>query len=163
VETRKPQRHGKIKTGSNLKIQRVRKFNNNVVMKNLFILIFVLLANIYTSGQTFKKGDTWVGSYQCSGNKLEFKLSIDEVQNDIVRSRFIFLGGDGVFEMIGKYSSNEFTFTGTNWINNPNQSYVTIGLHGFYLNSPDRLIGNTISKLTFTEGNECTGFYLERK
>jgi len=132
-------------------------------MKNLYVLFIVLFSSLYVSGQTFKKGDTWVGSYQCSGNKLEFKLSIDEVQNDIVRSRFIFLSGDGVFEMIGKYNNNEFTFIGTNWINNPNQSYVTLCLHGFYLNSPDRLIGNTISKLTFTEGNECTGFYLERK
>ena len=162
VETENHFAWAEKKTGSILKIQRVRKFNNYIEMKNLFILTFVLFASVYVSGQTFKKGDTWVGSYQCSGNSLEFKLLIDEVQNDIIRSRFVFLNGLGEFEMIGKYSNNEFTFLGTNWIKNPFNKYVTLGLHGFYLNSPDRLVGNTISKLTYTEGNECTGFYLER-
>jgi hypothetical protein len=133
-------------------------------MRKLFTIIFILFLSTVVNSQRnpFKKGDTWVGNYQCSGDKLDLKLIIDEVQGTIVRSRFIFLNGNGEFEMIGKYSKNEFTFLGTNWIKNPNDIYVTLGLHGFYLNSPDRFIGNTISKLTFTEGNECTGFYLER-
>ena len=132
-------------------------------MKILYFSLLLVFSSIYSNAQTFKKGETWAGSYQCGGNNLEFKLSIEEIQNDIVRSKFIFLNGDGVFEMIGKYSNNEFTFTGTNWLQNPDQGYVTIGLHGFYLSSPDRLIGNTISKLTYTEGKECTGFFLERE
>lgn len=134
----------------------------NISMKHLLVFSLFLFNFLNTNAQTFKKGDVWTGSYQCSGNKLELKLTIDEVQHDIIRSRFIFLDGLGEYEMIGKYSNNEFTFLGTNWIKNPNNSYVTLGLHGFFLNSPDRLIGNTISKLTYTEGNECTGFYLER-
>ncbi len=131
-------------------------------MKHLIIFSFLVSTFLNTNAQTFKKGETWTGYYECVGNNLDFKLTIDEVQNDIIKSRFIFLNGLGEFEMIGKYSNNEFTFLGTKWINNPNDGYVTLGLHGFYMNSPDRLIGNTISKLTFTEGNECTGFYLSR-
>jgi hypothetical protein len=91
-------------------------------MKHLLIFAFFVITFLNINAQTFKKGDTWTGSYQCSGNKLEFKLTIDEVQYDIIRSRFIFLNGLGEFEMIGKYSNNEFTFLGNNWIINPNNS-----------------------------------------
>ena len=134
-------------------------------MKNLLILATMLLIYgvSYSQNIPFKKGDKWNGSYQCSNSKIDLEISIDEVQGDIIRSRFIFLGGKGEYEMIGKLKDNEFTFMGTNWIKNPDDNFVTLGLHGFYLNSPDRLIGNLISKLTYTEGNECTGFYLEKK
>ena len=134
-------------------------------MKNLFILATMLFAYgvSYSQNIAFQKGDKWSGSYQCSNTKIDLEISIDEVQGDIIRSRFIFLGGKGEYEMIGKFKDNEFTFMGTNWIKNPGNSFVTVGLHGFYLNAPERLIGNLITKLTFTEGNECTGFYLEKK
>ena len=130
----------------------------------IFASIIITSCSVsYSQNIAFKKGDKWTGSYQCSNSKIDLEIYIDEVQGDIIRSRFILLGGKGEYEMIGKIKDNEFTFMGTNWIKNPGDSFVTLGLHGFYLNSPDRLIGNLISKLTFTEGNECTGFYLEKK
>jgi hypothetical protein len=134
-------------------------------MKKLLLLNVFILSGFLTFSQSnpFKKGDVWIGSYQCYNSELNLKIAIDEVQGEIIRSRFIFLNGDGEYEMIGKFKDNEFTFMGSNWIKNPRNSFVTLGLHGFYLNTPDRLIGNLISKLTYTEGNECTGFYLERK
>jgi hypothetical protein len=134
-------------------------------MKSFYVLAIFIVLGTYINAQNnpFKKGDVWEGRYQCSGIQLNFNLTIEEVQDGVVISKFIFLNGQGEYEMIGKYDKNEFTFTGTNWIKNPNQAYVTLGLHGFYLKTPERLIGNTISKLSFTEGNECTGFYLERK
>jgi hypothetical protein len=134
-------------------------------MKKMFLLFAFIITGFFSYSQKniFKEGDKWIGSYQCSGDKLNLEIAIDEVQDDIIKSRFIFLNGDGEYEMIGKINDNEFVFMGTNWIKNPNNHYVTLGLHGFYLKTPDRLVGNTLSKLTFTEGNECTGFYLERK
>jgi hypothetical protein len=134
-------------------------------MKKLLLLNVFILSGFFTFSQSnpFKKGDVWIGSYQCYNSELNLKIAIDEVQGEIIRSRFIFLNGDGEYEMIGKFKDNEFTFMGSNWIKNPRNSFVTLGLHGFYLNTPDRLVGNLISKLTYTEGNECTGFYLERK
>ena len=134
-------------------------------MKKLLFLNVFILSGFLTFSQSnpFKKGDVWIGSYQCYNSELNLKIAIDEVQGEIIRSRFIFLNGDGEYEMIGKFKDNEFTFMGSNWIKNPRNSFVTLGLHGIYLKTPDRLIGNLISKLTYTEGNECTGFYLERK
>jgi hypothetical protein len=134
-------------------------------MKKLLLLNVFILSGFFTFSQSnpFKKGDVWIGSYQCYNSELNLKIAIDEVQGEIIRSRFIFLNGDGEYEMIGKFKDNEFTFMGSNWIKNPRNSFVTLGLHGFYLNTPDRLVGNLISKLTYTEGKECTGFYLERK
>jgi hypothetical protein len=132
--------------------------------KLLFLNVFILYGFLtFSQRNPFKKGDVWIGSYQCYNSELNLEIAIDDVQGEIIRSRFIFLNGDGEYEMIGKFKDNEFTFMGSNWIKNPSDNFVTLGLHCFYLKTPGRLIGNLISKLTYTEGNECTGFYLERK
>ena len=136
-------------------------------MKTLiFLFASVLIATIsIAQNQTknpFNQGDVWVGYYECRGNKLVLKLTIEEVQGSIVRSKFIFLNGNGSFDLIGKFENNEFTFNSSQWDRNPG-GYVTLGMHGFFLANPDRLIGNTISKLTYTEGNECTGFSLTKQ
>lgn len=90
------------------------------------------------------------------------KLVIEEVQGNIIRAKYVFLDGKGSFGLIGKYENNEFTFHPTKWIKHP-ENYVTLGLHGYYLSDPKRLIGNTFGILTYSEGGECTGFHLEKQ
>jgi hypothetical protein len=134
---------------------------NNMKKLLTFILIGFINLSIYSQINPFHKGDVWVGNYECYGEKLDFKLVIKEVQGNTIISTFKFKDENGSFGLIGNLANNEFTFQSTHWIKKP-IGYVTLGLHGFYLENPTRLIGNTISKLTYTEGNECTGFYLEK-
>ena len=137
-------------------------------MKKLIFLSFlVCLAVLQSHGQNrkngpFKKGDVWVGTYECAGEKYEMKLNILEAQKGIIRSSFVFRNNTGSYEVIGQIKNNEFTFNSVLWEKNPT-NYTTLGMHGFYLEGPDRLVGSTISKLTFSEGDECTGFYLTRQ
>jgi disulfide bond formation protein DsbB len=133
-------------------------------MKRLiFFLLFGLAFSVsYAQKNPFKKGQIWTGFYECNAERLSMEIAIQDVQGNTIISEYRFKGGAGSFGLIGKYRSGEFTFQPTHWIKNPG-GYTTLGLHGFYLDAPSRLIGNTLSNLTFTEGGECNGFSLTKK